>query len=136
MKKTIPILFTGAFLFLLASCVGDPYYEKLNTPSTIALSNAADTIKVSAAAFTNKVSEVVTCYDFNMNMRKLSYTSSDATNMLLFDDKSTALTTIPIGNNVETLNQKVVFQAQKEGDYTIDFNVVDAFAASDRKSVV
>jgi len=130
MKKTIPLLFIGAFLFLLASCVGDPYYEKLNTPPTIAISSPVDTIKISTVAYTNKASEIITCYDFNMNMRTLSYTSSDATNIFLFDDKSTALTTVQIGNDVETLNQKVFFQAKKEGDYVITFNLHDAFTTS------
>lgn len=124
MKKIIQILL---FTLLFTSCVGDSYYDKLNTPPTISISNPADTIKVSPATFTNQVSEIVTCYDYNMNMRILSFTSSDSTNILLFDDKNTAITTIPIGNNVEKLNQKVVFQAKKEGDYTINFKIADAW---------
>jgi len=112
MKKTIPILFTGALLLLMSSCVGDPYYEQLNSAPTIKLSSLTDTIKVSPAAFTNQVSEIVTCYDYNMNMRTLTLTSSDQANIQIFDDKEAALSKTQIGNNVETLNQKVVFKAQ------------------------
>jgi len=115
------------FTLLLTSCVGNSYYDDLNTPPTISISQQADTIKVSPVAFTNRVSEIVSCYDYNMNMRTLSYTSSDTTNVLLFDDKNTTIKTIAIGNNVETLNQKVIFQAEKEGDYKIDFKVADAW---------
>jgi len=124
MKKIIQILL---ITLLFASCVGNSYYDDLNTQPTISISNPTDTIKVSPAAFTNQASEIVTCYDYNMNMRTLSFTSSDSTNILLFDDKNTAITTIPIGNNVEKLNQKVVFQAEKAGDYTINFKIADSW---------
>lgn len=114
----------------MSSCVGDPYYEQLNSAPTIKLSSLTDTIKVSPAAFTNQVSEIVTCYDYNMNMRTLTLTSSDQANIQIFDDKEAALSKTQIGNNVETLNQKVVFKAQKEGDYSVKFDVNDAFATS------
>lgn len=88
-----------------------------------------DTIKVSSAWLSNQVSEIVSSYDYNMNMRTLSYTCSNDTNLSLFDDKGMALKTqIQIGNGIEKYDQKVVFQAKKEGDYTVKFKIADAFS--------
>lgn len=128
MKKIIQLL----ILFSLASCVGDPYYQKLNTEPTISISNNADTIKVSAVALTDQASEVVSTYDYNMNMRTLSYTcSGDSTSLLFWDENNTKLSpNILIGNAVEKFNQKVIFQAKKAGDYKVQFKIADAFATS------
>lgn len=128
MKKIIQLL----FLFSLASCVGDPYYEKLNTEPTISISNYADTIKVSSVALTDQASEIVSTYDFNMNMRTLSYTcSGDSTSLLFWDENNSKLSqNIQIGNAVEKFNQKVIFQAKKAGDYKVQFKIADAFLTS------
>jgi len=128
MKKIIQLL----ILFSFASCVGDPYYEKLNTEPTISISNNADTIKVSAVALTDQASEIISTYDYNMNMRTLSYTcSGDTTSLIFWDDKATKLSpNILIGNAVEKFNQKVIFQAKKAGDYKVQFKIADAFSTA------
>jgi hypothetical protein len=64
-------------------------------------------------------------------MRTLSYTSSNDTSVLLYDDKSAKLLkSITIGDDVEYYNQKVVFQALYAGDYVVKFNVADAFSTT------
>ena len=131
-RLTLAAIFTATFIaiiVLFSSCVGDSYYNNLNSEPTISISSHADTIKVSPVAFTDKVNQIVTCTDYNMNMRTLSYKCSNDTNIILFDDKNVALPNqIQIGNNIEKLNQQIIFKAIKEGDYTIKFDVKDAFS--------
>jgi len=115
---------------LLSSCVGDPYYEKLNSPPTVSISSPADTVKISAVATSKEVSAIVSCADYNMNMRSLSYSCDNGADILLFDAKNSSLSNqIQIGNNIENFDQKITFRPQKDGDYVINFDVKDAFTA-------
>jgi len=115
---------------ILSSCVGDPYYEKLNSAPTVSLSSPADTVKISAVATSKEVSAVVRCSDYNMNMRSLSYSCENGADILLFDAKNSSLSSqIQIGNNIENFDQTITFRPQKDGDYVINFDVKDAFTA-------
>ena len=115
---------------LLTSCVGDPYYEKLNSAPTISISSPADTVKISSVATSKEASAIISCSDYNMNMRSLSYSCNNGADILLFDTKNSTLSNqIKIGNNIENFDQKITFRPQKEGDYEINFDIKDAFTA-------
>lgn len=135
MKTKIIFLYVLVIALICAnlfSCVGDPYYEKLNSAPTVSISSHTDTVKISSVAFTKELSAIVSCYDYNMNMRILSYDCENGADILLLDAKNSTLTSkIQIGNNIEKFDQKITFRPQKEGDFVINFKVMDAFTTKD-----
>lgn len=135
MKKKITFLYLTIVVLicsnLLSSCVGDSYYDKLNSTPTISISSQADTVKISAVATSKEVSAIVSCSDYNMNMRSLSYSCDNGADILLFDANIALNNQVQIGNNIENFEKKITFRPQKDGDYVINFKVKDAFTTRD-----
>ena len=125
------IILSAMAIVGLSSCVGNSYYDNLNNPPTLNATGLTDTIKVSPVTFTNKSSEVINCYDYNMNMDVLSYDCSDTTNVHVLDDKGSRFPlSYRIGSYVEKFSQKIYFNAITEGDFTVKFSLKDTFKKS------
>jgi hypothetical protein len=130
--KKIFILLSSALI--LSSCVGDSYYDKLNSTPEMSLSKETDTLKVSPNSYKSSSELTVSASDYNMNMRTLKVVSSND-KLKLYDDNSSLISSnLEIGNNVETFGKKIIFSASAAGDYSVEFTVKDAFGQSYSKT--